>query len=104
MLAGCVQPAMMPTIDAATICVLDALGIGTRVVAGSGCCGAINFHLDAQAADLTQMRANIDARLPLLASGHRSVERRVGQECVSMCRSRWAPYLSNQIYIIITIT
>ncbi|AEC20071.1 glycolate oxidase iron-sulfur subunit [Pusillimonas sp. T7-7] len=69
MLAGCVQPAMMPTIDAATIRVLDALGIGTRVVAGSGCCGAINFHLDAQEAALTQMRANIDAWLPLLDSG-----------------------------------
>uniref|UniRef100_UPI002FC659E4 glycolate oxidase subunit GlcF n=1 Tax=Devosia sp. TaxID=1871048 RepID=UPI002FC659E4 len=50
MLSGCVQPAMMPTIDAATIRVLDALGIGTRVVPGAGCCGAINFHLDAQEA------------------------------------------------------
>src|SRR5690606_19270174 len=69
MLAGCVQPAMMPTIDAATIRVLDALDIGTRLVAGSGCCGAINFHLDAQEAALTQMRANIDAWLPLLDSG-----------------------------------
>src|SRR3546814_976275 len=57
MLAGCVQPAMMPTIDAATIRVLDALGIGTRVVAGSGSCCAINFHLDAQEAALTQMRS-----------------------------------------------
>src|SRR3546814_15798443 len=24
--------------------------------------------------------------------GHRSAERRVGKECVSTCRSRWAPY------------
>lgn len=69
MLAGCVQPAMMPTIDAATIRVLDALGIGTRFVTGSGCCGAINFHLDAQEAALDQMRANIDAWLPWLDSG-----------------------------------
>ncbi len=69
MLAGCVQPAMMPTIDAATIRVLDALGIGTRVVPGAGCCGAINFHLDAQEAAMDQMRANIDAWLPLLDSG-----------------------------------
>ncbi|MGB3287957.1 MAG: glycolate oxidase subunit GlcF [Burkholderiaceae bacterium] len=69
MLAGCVQPAMMPSIDAATIRVLDALGIGTRVVPGAGCCGAINFHLDAQEAALDQMRANIDAWLPLLDSG-----------------------------------
>jgi len=69
MLAGCVQPAMMPSIDAATIRVLDAVGIGTRIVAGAGCCGAINFHLDAQEAALDQMRANIDAWLPLLDSG-----------------------------------
>ncbi|NYT63991.1 glycolate oxidase subunit GlcF [Alcaligenaceae bacterium] len=69
MLAGCVQPAMMPTIDAATIRVLDALGIGTQVVPGAGCCGAINFHLDAQEAALEQMRINIDAWLPMLDSG-----------------------------------
>lgn len=69
MLAGCVQPAMMPTIDAATIRVLDALNIGTRFVTGAGCCGAINFHLDAQEAALDQMRANIDAWLPWLDSG-----------------------------------
>lgn len=69
MLAGCVQPAMMPTIDAATIRVLDALGIGTQVVPGAGCCGAINFHLDAQEAALEQMRINIDAWLPLIDSG-----------------------------------
>src|SRR3546814_13752215 len=25
---------------------------------------------------------------------HRSAERRVGQECVSSCRSRWSPYYS----------
>lgn len=69
MLAGCVQPSMMPSIDAATIRVLDAVGIGTRVVPGSGCCGAINFHLDAQEDALRQMRANIDAWLPLIDSG-----------------------------------
>ncbi len=66
---GCVQPAMMPSIDAATVRVLDAVGIGARMVAGAGCCGAINFHLDAQDAALDQMRANIDAWLPLLDSG-----------------------------------
>lgn len=69
MLSGCVQPSMMPSIDAATRRVLHAVGIGTRVVTGSGCCGAINFHLDAQEAGLKQMRANIDAWLPLLESG-----------------------------------
>ncbi|MFA5665089.1 glycolate oxidase subunit GlcF [Castellaniella sp.] len=69
MLSNCVQPAMMPSIDAATRRVLDRLGIGTRFAAGSGCCGAINYHLDAQEAARAQMRANIDAWLPLLEAG-----------------------------------
>ena len=69
MLAGCVQPAMMPTIDAATIRVLDAVGIGARIAPGAGCCGAASFHLDAQAAALDQMRANVDAWWPLVQDG-----------------------------------
>ncbi|AOB31883.1 glycolate oxidase iron-sulfur subunit [Bordetella sp. H567] len=69
LLSGCVQPSMMPTIDAATIRVLDSLGIGTMVVAGSGCCGAINLHLDDASTALGQMRANVDAWWPLVESG-----------------------------------
>ena len=69
LLSGCVQPAMMPTIDAATIRVLDAIGIGASYGLQKGCCGAINFHLDDGAAALVQMRANIDAWLPALESG-----------------------------------
>ncbi|NQW85318.1 MAG: glycolate oxidase subunit GlcF [Alcaligenaceae bacterium] len=69
LLVGCVQPAMIPTIDAATIRVLDRLGIGTQVVQGAGCCGALNFHLDAQEVALAQMRVNIDAWLPLIDAG-----------------------------------
>jgi len=70
MLTGCVQPSMMPTIDAATIRVLDAIGIGARLAPGAGCCGAVNFHLDAQADALDQMRANIDAWWPLIEAGN----------------------------------
>lgn len=69
LLANCVQLAMLPSIDAATRRVLDAAGVGTRLVAGSGCCGAIDFHLDAQDAARRRMRANVDAWLPLLESG-----------------------------------
>jgi glycolate oxidase iron-sulfur subunit len=69
MLQGCVQPAMMPAIDEATIRVLDAVGIGTRTVPGAGCCGAINLHLDAQDQALAQMRSNIDVWWPLIDSG-----------------------------------
>jgi glycolate oxidase iron-sulfur subunit len=69
LLTGCVQPTMMPTIDAATIRVLDRLGIGTQVAQGGGCCGALNFHLDDQEAARVQMRLNIDAWLPLIEAG-----------------------------------
>ncbi|CAB3879900.1 glycolate oxidase subunit GlcF [Achromobacter mucicolens] len=69
MLAGCVQPAMMPTIDAATIRVLDAVGIGARIAPGAGCCGAVSFHLDAQDEAVAQMRANVDAWWPLVQDG-----------------------------------
>lgn len=69
MLAGCVQPGMMPSIDAATIRVLDRLDIGATTAPGSGCCGAVSFHLDAQEAARAQMRKNIDVWWPLLDSG-----------------------------------
>ena len=69
LLKGCVQPGMMPNIDAATSRVFERLGVGTIVVAESGCCGALNFHLDAQEHARDQMRANIDAWWPLIESG-----------------------------------
>ena len=47
-LNGCTQPAMMPSIDAATARVLDRLGIQTLVESRSGCCGAIRHHLNDQ--------------------------------------------------------
>jgi glycolate oxidase iron-sulfur subunit len=61
MLAGCVQPAMMPNINAATARVLDAAGIETVIAQEAGCCGAIKFHLDDQDGGRAQMRRNIDA-------------------------------------------
>src|SRR3546814_20233351 len=36
-----------------------------------------------------------DARIGVEARQISSEERRVGQECVSTCRSRWSPYHSN---------
>lgn len=69
MLSNCVQPAMLPSVDAATQRVLNALGISADFIPGSGCCGAINFHLDAQDLAKDQMRKNIDAWLPKLESG-----------------------------------
>ena len=69
MLAGCVQPAMMPSINAATVRVLDACGIQTLVAGSAGCCGAVKFHLNDQDGGLAQMRANIDAWWPYVEQG-----------------------------------
>jgi glycolate oxidase iron-sulfur subunit len=63
---GCVQPAMMPNIDAATARVLDALGVQALRVRDSGCCGAIRLHLDDESGAQAQARANIDAWWPHL--------------------------------------
>jgi glycolate oxidase iron-sulfur subunit len=68
MLAGCVQPAMMPNINAATARVLDAAGIQTLVAPKAGCCGAVKFHLNDQDGGRAEMRRNIDAWWPLVDS------------------------------------
>ncbi|MDI1240206.1 MAG: glycolate oxidase subunit GlcF [Polaromonas sp.] len=67
MLAGCVQPAMMPNINSATARVLDAAGIQTVVAAKAGCCGAVKFHLNDQDGGKAEMRRNIDAWWPHVA-------------------------------------
>jgi glycolate oxidase iron-sulfur subunit len=69
LLAGCVQPAMMPNIHAATARVLDAAGIQGVVAPQAGCCGAVKFHLNDQDGGKAQMRANIDAWWPYIDSG-----------------------------------
>ena len=66
MLLGCVQPAMMPNINAATARVLDAAGIQTVAADGAGCCGAIRTHLNDTEGGLADMRRNIDAWWPLV--------------------------------------
>jgi glycolate oxidase iron-sulfur subunit len=66
MLLGCVQPAMMPNINAATARVLDAAGIQTLVADSAGCCGALRTHLNDHDGGLADMRRNIDAWWPLV--------------------------------------
>ncbi|MES2052416.1 MAG: glycolate oxidase subunit GlcF [Pseudomonadota bacterium] len=69
MLAGCVQPAMMPNINSATARVLDAAGIQTVVAAKAGCCGAVKFHLNDHEGGKAEMRRNIDAWWPSIENG-----------------------------------
>ena len=72
MLEGCVQPSMMPNINAATVRVLDAAGIETVRARKAGCCGAVKFHLNDHAGGKTEMRNNIDAWWPYIEPGNAS--------------------------------
>jgi glycolate oxidase iron-sulfur subunit len=69
MLSGCVQPAMMPNVDAAAARVLAWLGIDIVHAAGTGCCGALRTHLSDHDGGLADMRRNVDAWTPLVAAG-----------------------------------
>ena len=68
-LAGCVQPALAPRINAAAARVLDRQGVSLVEVPGAGCCGAARYHLDDQAGGAADMRALIDAWWPAIERG-----------------------------------
>ncbi len=69
LLAGCVQPALLPNINGATARVLDACGIETLIAEGAGCCGALRDHLSDHEGGLRDARRNIDAWWPSVAAG-----------------------------------
>jgi glycolate oxidase iron-sulfur subunit len=69
MLQGCVQPALRPRINAAAARVLDRAGITAIEAPGAGCCGALRFHLGAQADGLDDIRRLIDRWWPYVDSG-----------------------------------
>lgn len=69
LLAGCVQPTMLPNINTATARVLDALGIETVIAPQAGCCGAIRLHLGYVDEALDDVRRNIDAWWPYVEQG-----------------------------------
>ncbi|WP_111413672.1 glycolate oxidase subunit GlcF [Billgrantia lactosivorans] len=72
-LEGCVQPGLSPNTNAATARVLDRLGIGLTPVSEAGCCGAIDFHLNAQDDGRARARANIDAWWPHIEAGAEAI-------------------------------
>lgn len=73
LLEGCVQPALAPSINAATARVLDRAGISLVRVRDAGCCGAVSQHLGAPQAALEQIRRNIDAWWPELEAGAEAI-------------------------------
>jgi glycolate oxidase iron-sulfur subunit len=73
MLEGCVQPALSPNTNAAAARVLDRLGISIVNARQAGCCGATDYHLNAQEAGLTRARRNIDAWWPAIEAGAEAI-------------------------------
>jgi glycolate oxidase iron-sulfur subunit len=69
-LAGCVQSALAPQINAAAARVLDRVGISLIEPQNAGCCGALRFHLNDQDAGKRDMRALMDVWWPHLEEGH----------------------------------
>jgi glycolate oxidase iron-sulfur subunit len=68
-LAGCVQPVLAPSVNAAAARVLDRAGVSLIEARGAGCCGAVRFHLNDQDGGRDDMRALIDAWWPALERG-----------------------------------
>lgn len=73
MLEGCVQPGLSPNTNAATARVLDRLGISVTPIREAGCCGAVDYHLNAQEQGLQRARQNIDAWWPAVESGAEAI-------------------------------
>jgi glycolate oxidase iron-sulfur subunit len=70
---GCVQPALSPNTNAAAARVLDRLGISVDPIREAGCCGAVDYHLNAQAQGLDRARRNIDAWWPAIEAGAEAI-------------------------------
>jgi glycolate oxidase iron-sulfur subunit len=68
-LEGCVQPSLSPNTNAATARVLDRLGISIMDAPQAGCCGANEYHLNAQEAGRARARRNINAWWPAIEAG-----------------------------------
>jgi glycolate oxidase iron-sulfur subunit len=69
MLEGCVQPGLVPGINAAAARVLDRLGISIVHARGEACCGALAHHLGRTDTALGQARRNVEACEGLLDAG-----------------------------------
>lgn len=73
LLAGCVQPALAPNINRASIKVLNRLSINVIETSQDQCCGAVDQHLSATDDATKQIKRNIDAWLPYLEQGAQGI-------------------------------
>jgi glycolate oxidase iron-sulfur subunit len=61
LLQGCAQAVLAPSINEATIRLLNRQGIEVVLAAGEGCCGSMVHHMGRADQALAQARANVDA-------------------------------------------
>ncbi|MDD2706111.1 MAG: glycolate oxidase subunit GlcF [Acidocella sp.] len=61
LLAGCAQQALAPSINDATIALLNRLGVEVVIPASAGCCGALVHHMGRHEEALAAARRNIAA-------------------------------------------
>jgi len=61
LLTGCVQDVLAPAINAATIRLLNRLGVEVVVPEAMGCCGSATLHMGKEDDALARARRNIDA-------------------------------------------
>lgn len=64
LLAGCAGQVLKPSINDATIRLLNRCGIEVTVPPDVGCCGSLVHHMGREQAALAQARTNIDAWMP----------------------------------------
>ena len=60
-LSGCAQPVLQPSINEATVELLNNLGVEVILPKGEGCCGALVHHMGREEASLEAARKNVDA-------------------------------------------
>lgn len=68
-LTGCAQPVLNPAINAATIKLLNALGVDVVVPKNEGCCGALVHHMGREEQAMQSARQNIDAWMAEVDNG-----------------------------------
>jgi glycolate oxidase iron-sulfur subunit len=68
-LTGCAQPTLKPSINEATIRLLNRLNVEVVVPEGEGCCGALVHHMGREHESHIAAKRNIDAWLKAQAEG-----------------------------------
>lgn len=66
---GCVQPSLSPQTNAATIRLLDKVGINAFEVTDEKCCGALDYHMGKNNSAEAYIKRNIDLWWPHIETG-----------------------------------